>query len=334
MKRTSTFIAVLLVFTAAAIPTGAYSTFGVRVNGRVIELKWARQPIRYFITNRGVPDVSADAFRGAAGRAFATWQGIDGVGASSEFGGFTSAEPFDEDGIVTLGFRQRADLDRVLGATNFLVDDLTGELLESDIFINSTFGWSVVSGGQSGRFDLESILLHEIGHLLGLGHSAVGETELNAGGGRRVLASEAVMFPIAFSPGTTAGRTPRADDISGLLSLYAEGGTRNDRGGVSGRVTKDGEPVFGAHVVAFNPRTGAVVGGITNEDGRFSISMLEPGSYIVRAEPLDDAELDSFFDDDDAEEVDLDFRVAYHDRLAVAPRGGGSSPVTITVVAR
>ena len=92
---------------------------------------------------------------------------------------------------------------------------MTGEIIESDIFLNSTFAWSVAAGGEPGRQDVESIALHEIGHLHGLGHSMLGETEL-IGGGRRVLGAEAVMFPIAFTAGTL-NRTLRADDIAGHL---------------------------------------------------------------------------------------------------------------------
>ena len=86
-----------------------------------------------------------------------------------------------------LGFRSRPDLDRVLASTSFLIDSSTGALIESDIFFNSAFPWSVAAAGEAGRFDLESIALHEIGHFSGLGHSALGETELIATGGRRVL---------------------------------------------------------------------------------------------------------------------------------------------------
>ena len=48
----------------------------------------------------------------------------------------------------------------------------------SDIFLNATFDWSVAPSGTSGRFDVQSILTHELGHFHGLGHSALGEPKL------------------------------------------------------------------------------------------------------------------------------------------------------------
>jgi hypothetical protein len=50
---------------------------------------------------------------------------------------------------------------------------------------------------------------------------------------------------------------------------------------------------------------------------------------VVRVEPLDDAEVDSFFDD--ASEVDVDFAVTFLDHLAIVPRGGSSASVTIAL---
>ena len=331
MKRALLLCAALLAAHVSA-SVHAYQIYGVTVDGRVVELKWASQPVRYYITNRGVPGLSPEDFRGAVSRAFASWQGAAGSVATAEFVGFTSAEPFDDDGRVTLGFLDRPDLDRVLGATSFLVDRVTGEIVESDIFFNSAFSWSVAGGGESGRFDLESIVLHETGHLFGLGHSALGETELFSGG-RRVIAAETVMFPIAFSAGTTTGRTPRTDDAAGLSQLYPDAGAAENTGTISGRVTRDGSGVLGAHVVAFNPKTGALVGGFSvNAEGRFVIGRLAPGTYVLRAEPIDDADLDSFFDD--ATGVDVDFRVAYYEAMVIVPRGGGAPEVEVKVVAK
>jgi hypothetical protein len=242
----------------------------------------------------------------------------------------TAASPGSDDGSSVLGFQNRPDLDRVLASTSFLVDSATGALIESDIFFNAAFPWSVAAAGDSGRYDLESIALHEIGHFSGLSHSALGETELLSTGGRRVLSAEAVMFPIAFAPGSISARTLKADDIAGISDLYPAGDFTSD-GSLSGRVTKDGQPIFGAHVVAFNPATGAMVGGFSlNAQGQFSIGGLSPGPHVVRVEPLDDVDIGSFFDT--SQNVDIDFGIAFLDRIVVVPKGGDSGEVAVTVV--
>jgi hypothetical protein len=60
--------------------------------------------------------------------------------------------------------------------------------------------WSV--GANPGAYDLETVALHEIGHLLGLGHSSV---------------EGAIMFP-TIRPGVT--QSLHGDDVQGIKALY------------------------------------------------------------------------------------------------------------------
>ena len=316
----------------SAAPSFAYLKFGYEVNGRSFTLKWNAMPVRYYISETPVPGVSLTALQQALGRAFNRWQEVPTASISYQFVGFTRSLPGEDDGRTTLGFLNEPELDRVLASTSFLIDDLTGELIESDIFFNSAYAWSVADAGERDRWDLESIAVHEIGHLSGLGHSAIGETEL-VQGGRRVLSTGATMFPIALGTGDTAGRQLRADDIAGVSDLYPDGGFNDNTGSVSGRVTRDGRGAYGAHVMAFDVATGTMVANFAlSTDGRFSIAGLTPGPHVVRVEPLDDADIDSFFDPSDP--VDINFRARYHDSLVIVPRGGDSGTVTIAVVAK
>lgn len=316
---------------AQAQPAFAYLKFGVAVDGKPMTLKWAQTPVQYFVSDGGVPGVSSSDLQAAAGRAFDTWQAISTASITYQFSGITSAHPLEDDGRSTLGFLARPDLDRVLASTDLLVDSATGALVEADIFFNSSFQWSVSAAGEAGKYDLQTIALHEIGHLSGLGHSAIGETELLATGGRRVTGAEAVMFPIAFPAGNISGRVLKPDDVAGISDLYPDGDFKTATGSISGRVTKDGQGVFGAHVVAFDPATGHLVGNLTLDDqGEFSIAGLSPGPRVIRVEPLDDGDLDSYFDTTTT--VDLDFRVSFLDRLVVVPRGGDSGAIEVKVV--
>jgi len=72
---------------------------------------------------------------------------------------------------------------------------------EADMAINTRYVWSTGCTAQSGAFDLQSVYLHENGHVAGLGHS----TDLSA-----------VMYPSY----QTARCALAADDRAGIAALY------------------------------------------------------------------------------------------------------------------
>jgi hypothetical protein len=273
--------------------------------------------------------VSPQQLQSTLQRAFETWERVPTASIAFQFVGFTSATPGEDDDLSVLGFQDHPELERVLGFTTFLVDIFTGELVESDVVFNATFPWSVSSAADAGRFDLESVALHEIGHVAGLGHSAIGETEPRPDGGRRVLGSGAVMFPISFGRGNTADRELQPDDIAGLSDLYPDGDFEDRTGIARGRVLRGGRRVLGAHVIAYHLRTGELIAGFAlGEGGEFRIAGLTPGPHVIRVEPLDDADIDSFFA---APDIDIDFQVTFYDRLYVAPAGGAGAQIDVMV---
>jgi hypothetical protein len=324
-------LAAAILFSAVQ-PAYAYLHLTLFLGGESVRLRWEEPRVRWFVSERSAPGVSSADFRAVIERALATWEDVPTASIAFQFGGFTQAAPFEDDTLSVFGFLHEPDQDRVLGATSFIVDTLTGELVESDIFFNTAFSWSAGTTADPARFDLQSVAVHEMGHFLGLGHSALGETEVlgGAGGGRRVISSGSVMFPIAFGRGNTADRELQPDDVAGISDLYPDGDFEDDTGVLRGRVVRNGRGVVGAHVTAFNPATGALVAGFVLSDrGDFQIAGLAPGAHVVRVEPLDDAEIDSFFAEEG--DIDVDFAVTFYPRLAVAPRGGASERFDITV---
>ena len=116
-------------------------------------------------------------------------------------------------------------------------------------------------------------------------------------------------------------------------SAVTVGFTMTMSGGDSLGVTMNGTGVMGAHVIAYDPAAGTLVGGFSlGQDGSFVIAGLDPGPHVLRVEPLDDADLDSFFDE--TVHVDVDFRPTFFDKLVVVPRGGTAKSVELKVASK
>jgi len=98
-----------------------------------------------------------------------------------------------------------------LGLTTVTFEPDTGELYDADTEINGTVPLSTGDPVKDGYYDLESIITHEMGHFLGLAHSAD---------------ATATMYA-QYSRGSTAMRTLKQDDTDGLCSIYPADRTRN-----------------------------------------------------------------------------------------------------------
>jgi len=184
-----------------------------------------------------------------------------------------------------------------------------GQILDADIYFDPsgsmiTFATPAALPSSPTAYDFESLMIHELGHTLGFSHSAV-------------LA--AMMYPFAPAPGTFSGTRPTAqqpdaplgdDDRTGLRVLYPNPADSLNVGSLTGRILPANPlslplsppgitGVFGAHVVAVDAASGAVIAatlggwsctspGPAQFDGTYEISHLPVGhNYQLYAEPLD-----------------------------------------------
>ena len=145
----------------------------------------------------------------------------------------------------------------VLGVTWFGSGIFTGP--EADMALNTDFTWSDDVSGPAGTFDVETVLLHEIGHVLFLGHS-------NDPG--------SVMQPFYGGVDRDLG----TDDIEGITFLYDS----NITGSVSGTVINtSGKAIKGATVVLEGASLGASTKG---KNGTYNITNVpDPVTYTITA---------------------------------------------------
>ena len=154
----------------------------------------------------------------------------------------------------------------------------SGQITEADIALNPTQQFS--TDGTLGTYDLEATLTHEIGHLLGLEHSAVAGATMQPRQAKNGLYKMAALVP----------RTLADDDLAGVRALYGARGEKDkSRGAVVGTISyAGGAPAYGANVWAEEIETGRVsASNITLSNGTYRIEGLLPGEYRLWVEALD-----------------------------------------------
>jgi hypothetical protein len=162
---------------------------------------WDRRSLT-FAFDMGTNDIPGGGEFDAVRAAFATWAAAGPLA----FTEVTTAQQPD----VRIGWRRAGDPDHsmvgpVLAHADFPpgCSVVTNTLPKPVHFDDTEHTWSV--GAVPAAFDVETVALHEIGHILGLGHSSV---------------PGSVMFPTVQENFTL--RTPTADDLAAVQALYPE----------------------------------------------------------------------------------------------------------------
>jgi hypothetical protein len=148
----------------------------------------------------------------AVRRAMNTWNGAD-FNFTFLYSGETDHRPYhsgdDPDSTDEMSVIGWTDLSLgygVLARTYDIFECDTGEIVEADIEFADQERWSALETPPPlfpSWYDVESIALHELGHVLGLNHTPI---------------STAAMY-YSIGPGSVK-RDLHADDISGVRSLY------------------------------------------------------------------------------------------------------------------
>lgn len=108
-----------------------------------------------------------------------------------------------------------------------------GRIVDMDIQFNAVDN-KFTASGEAGKYDIENILTHELGHLLGLDHPCDNGVSSSK---RPIKNHKGVTIPVCGSSGVTAEmeqttmyisttkaqthmRSPEADDINGVCAIY------------------------------------------------------------------------------------------------------------------
>ncbi|MBI4868721.1 MAG: PKD domain-containing protein [Candidatus Wallbacteria bacterium] len=204
--------------------------------------------------------------------AIATWATVSNVSLTINNGGTTADTAKNtNDGQNTVLFADSAaqsELGGALAVTFSRFSGTTGAMQDADVVFTTSqnfFTTTLVSD----QFHLQSVLTHELGHLLGLDHSSV---------------LGATMFQ-STPAGVRGAHLLSEDDLCGIRTTYP-GGTA--LGTFIGRVRKGSAGVLGASVFAVDTRGIVWASALTQDaEGAFGIRGLPTGTYALGVEPLD-----------------------------------------------
>ena len=233
------------------------------IGGVATPIEWAPTsfPLHYDIDAK-LQQLSPNA-AAMVQRAFAAWEAVPNTNIKFVDGGVVAQSDASSSEHITVTVAD--DLFRGQGAvavTNYTYDTKTGRMMDADIRVDP----SLFSDGVNSEMALE----HEVGHVLGLDHSAV-------------LSS--VMYPYVGPDEASAPLD--TDDRIGIATIYAKGDPTLSGATLTGRVTGDGGGIFAAQVVAVNGQGQPIATALTNAVGDFTMPSVPAGRYRLYAEPLD-----------------------------------------------
>ncbi|HSP14098.1 MAG TPA: matrixin family metalloprotease [Thermoanaerobaculia bacterium] len=245
-----------------AEPLAASARLTYTIGSQAVPVSWpaAAFPIKYRVDSRlanALPNATA-----IIDRAFAIWAGVPDANLSFQSLGVADGLKPGNDGKNTISLTDDLFENQSVIAMTTNWYDGSGKVTEADIQVDG--------GMVNGNYNIQQALAHEVGHLLGLDHSAV-------------LSS--IMYP--WVPRGNETPVLDSDDRIAIASIYPKIDPTLMGGAMQGRVIGDKGGVFAAQVVALNEKGEPVATALTSTTGDFTIQALPAGNYRLYAEPLD-----------------------------------------------
>ena len=239
-------------------------------------LRWRTPIIRIAVSTSLTsqnPGIKADAdVIGALKRSLAAWESVTGLEFRIEVTDRQNVSPAgsvgDGVGLITIAQTQEnlqlfANDPFGESARTRVFYNRRGAITEGDIVLNPLQMFS--TDGTYGTFDLETTLSHEIGHLLGLKHSAITGSIMAE---RIPRNSDVYLGP----------RLPTETDVAAVRDLYA---VENDSccGAVAGKVSLQGTAAKGVTVWAEDAVGRVAAQGEAGADGAYRLGGLSDAKY-------------------------------------------------------
>lgn len=298
-RRLSFGVALAACGLAALVPApgGAYlfGRYGPVLDRAENAVRWnaSAWPVRFrLLENENLErqDVFADpaAWREFVAAALEQWNAVPTAEAVLELEPESAAQDaaVDRDGISTIGFSSVFEDDDILAA-GFASWDYSdeGELRSCDVELNPEYA---LRGTVPERLDrLTALVLHEVGHCLGLRHTVVMPMPFYA------TLSEVGLTGFYPDPTMSYGRDGpflMTDDTVGVSLLYPAPGFRAATGSFSGTVVfENGTAARHAYVQAVEiAEEGARAGpgAFADGEGRFLLEGVRPGPVMLWVHPM------------------------------------------------
>lgn len=253
----------LLLLILTVTPLAAATRMTYEINGTPTPIEWAPEafPLRYQIDSA----VAAKNPNAAAliDKAFAAWAAIADADVRFQPGGVSHGVARQTQGHISITAADDLFSDQGAAAvTSYTYDRTTGRMLDADITVDGALF--------DGTMNAQVALQHEIGHALGLDHSAV-------------LSS--IMYP--YVGGGSAAAAFEMDDRISISAIYPKGDPHFATATLTGRIMGDQGGIFAAQVVAVSDLGQPVGTTLTNQAGEFTLVGIPAGRYTLYAEPLD-----------------------------------------------